>query len=66
MQYPKQFMSITDLTKMGLSRDYLKQLARAEGAPIIKTVGGGKIYFRTADLDAFMDKISKRTKPLKR
>jgi len=59
-------MSITDLTKMGLSRDYLKQLARAEGAPIIKTVGGGKIYFRTADLDAFMDKISKRTKPRKR
>lgn len=40
MSYPKQFMSITELTETGLSRDYLKQLSRAEGAPIIRTFGG--------------------------
>lgn len=60
MQYPKEFMSITELTQLGLSRDYLKQLARADGAPIIRTMGGGKILFRTAELDTFMDQISRR------
>lgn len=61
MRYPKHFMSITELTETGLSRDYLKQLSRAEGAPIIRTLGGGKIYFKTAELDEFMKEISNRT-----
>lgn len=60
MGYPKKFMSITELTKIGLSRDYLKQLSRAEGAPVIRTLGGGKIYFKTDELDKFMDEVSKR------
>lgn len=57
--YSKPFLSITDLVQeTGLSRDYIKKLSRAEGAPIIFTPGGGKIYFRTAELDRFMEKIS--------
>lgn len=54
-------MSITELTKTGLSRDYLKQLSRAKGAPIIKTVNGGKIYFMTSELNDFMKEVTKRT-----
>jgi hypothetical protein len=66
--YAKPFMSITELTLTGLSRDYLKQLARADGAPIIKTMGGGKIYFRTSELDNFMTEITEKekTKPPRR
>ncbi len=59
--YDKPFMSITELVSTtGLSRDYLKQLSRATDAPIIKTMGGGKIYFRTWELDKFMAEVSKR------
>lgn len=58
MNYPKPFMSITELSTLGLSKSYLKQLSRAKNAPITKTPGGGKIYFRTDELDGFMDKIS--------
>ncbi|MBE5966981.1 MAG: hypothetical protein E7255_08450 [Lachnospiraceae bacterium] len=65
MAYPKQFMSITELTETGLSRDFLKQLSRAEGAPIVRTLGGGKIYFKTSELNDFMEEISKK-KPLRR
>jgi molybdenum-dependent DNA-binding transcriptional regulator ModE len=60
VQYPKQFMSITELTETGLSREYLKQLARASGAPIVKTMKGGKIYFITAELNDFMKEITNR------
>ena len=60
MSYPKQFMSITELTETGLSRDYLKQLSRASGAPIVRTLGGGKIYFKASELDKFMDEVSER------
>jgi hypothetical protein len=60
--YSKPFMSISELTALGLSRDYLKQLSRADGAPIIRTLGGGKVLFKTAELDCFMVEISNRTK----
>lgn len=59
-QYAKPFMTITELTLLGLPKDYLKQLSRADGAPIVKTLGGGKILFRTAELDDFMTEITKR------
>jgi len=52
-------MSITELTSTGLSRDYLKNLSRANGAPIIRTMGGGKIYFITAELNDFIIKVTK-------
>lgn len=60
--YAKPFMSITDLTETGLSREYLKQLSRAIGAPIIRTMGKGKIYFITSELNDFMKEVSKREK----
>jgi hypothetical protein len=60
--YAKQYMSITELTETGLSRDYLKQLSRVKEAPIIRTMGGGKIYFKTSELDAFMTEVSKKGK----
>lgn len=66
MQYIKPYMSITELTATGLSRDYLKQLSRADGAPVIRTMGGGKIYFKTAELDGFMTEVSKRASKRRR
>lgn len=60
MNFEKQFMSITELTKTGLSRSYLTDLSRAKGAPIIKTKGNGKIFFITSDLEAFMKEVSQR------
>jgi len=59
--YAKPFMSITELTSVGLSRDYLKNLSRINGAPVIKTLGGGKIYFITNKLDDFMRKITEKS-----
>lgn len=49
MQYPKQLMSITELTKLGFPRDLLYKSAHAQGAEkyIIRTPGGGKILFDT-------------------
>lgn len=59
--YSKPYMSITELVKeTGLARGYLKQLARVEDAPIVFTLGGGKIYFKTAELDNFMGLVSER------
>lgn len=58
MTYPKSFMSITELTELGLPRSYLKQLSRVKNAPIQKTPKGGKIFFKTEELDAFMSKIT--------
>lgn len=60
--YEKPFMTISELTSTGLSRDYLKQLSRANGAPVIRTLGGGKIYFKTSELDRFMEEVSSRSK----
>ena len=60
MTYPRPFMSITELTELGLPRSYLKQLSRIKGAPIIKTLKGGKIYFVTADLTKFMQQVSEK------
>ena len=60
MTYPKPFMSITELTELGLPRSYLKQLSRIKGAPIVRTLNRGKIYFITAELTDFMQKISEK------
>lgn len=60
-KYSKPFMSITDLVQeTGLSRDYFKRLSRIKDAPIIRTPGGGKIFFDTSRLDDLMKDISKR------
>ncbi len=62
LQYPKPFMSISDLTEMGLPREYLRRLSRVADAPIIRTSGRGKILFITADLNNFMKKYLKGKK----
>jgi excisionase family DNA binding protein len=60
--YPKQYMTITELVEQtGLTRDYFKTIARAKGVPIVKTSKGGKIYFKTTELDAFMVEINARS-----
>jgi predicted DNA-binding transcriptional regulator AlpA len=57
--YPGKFMGIADLSNLtGLSKDYFKQIAKAKDAPIVKTKGGGKIYFKTEELDAYMQKVT--------
>lgn len=56
-KFPKPFMSITELTKLGLPREFLKILARIKDAPIIMTMGGGKVLFKTYELEAYLKKI---------
>lgn len=60
MDYPKQIMSISELVEMGYSREELKRYTRIKGVPAYKTIGGGKWYFKTTLLDAWIDKISRR------
>lgn len=61
MVYPKPYMSITELINVtGLSRDYLKRVSGIHDAPVIRTNGGGKIFFRTDELDRYLIEVSKR------
>jgi hypothetical protein len=60
MEYPKPYMSITELVKYsGLSRAFLKNISISTEAPIIKTAGGGKILFVTEELDPYIKKVYK-------
>lgn len=61
-KYEKPFMSITELVGLGLSKSYLNDLAKANGAPVVWTSGKGKIIFITSELDEFMKEVSKREK----
>lgn len=67
--YQKPYMTISELTQYGLSRDYLVQLAHARGAPIMRTMGGrkrgGRIYFKTSELDEFIAEVTKRVNSLR-
>jgi predicted DNA-binding transcriptional regulator AlpA len=57
--YPRKFMGISDLVELtGLSKDYFKSIAKSKEAPIVRTTGGGKIYFKTDELDAYMQKVT--------
>jgi hypothetical protein len=58
-------MSITELTELGLPRDYLYQLSGARGAPVIRTIGKGKILFKTTELDEFMKEVTERERKQK-
>lgn len=53
-------MSITELVEMGFPLRTLKQYARAKGAPVIKTAGGGKNLFITDKLLDFMKEMETR------
>lgn len=57
MKYPKELMSITELTKLGYPRHTLAQWARAKNAPVVYTVGKGKALFITSKLEDFIRKI---------
>lgn len=60
MKYEKPLMSVTELTQYGYSRDYLNQLANAQGAPVVWTPGGGKVLFDTEKLEEFMKVVNQR------
>ena len=58
-RYPKMYMGIRELSEFtGLSKDYFKSIAKSKEAPIVRTNGGGKIFFKTEELDAYMQKIT--------
>ncbi len=56
MDYPKRFMSITELTELGHSRMALNQYAHAKGSPVIRTSNKpkSKILFDTSKLDKWL------------
>lgn len=60
MDYPKELMSISELIKLGYTRDMLMNYSRARGAPVVWTMGGGKVYFKTSELDAFIIEMNER------
>lgn len=65
MKYPKDLMSITELVDMGYSRDMLMNYSKARNAPVVWTMGGGKVYFKTAELDAFIEEVNARVEKKK-
>lgn len=61
MDYPKKIMSIAELVELGFSKEFLRQLAHAPGAPIIRgEARNSKIYFKTPLLDEFIERIQRR------
>lgn len=54
MTYPKKLMSITELRKLGFPKETLYKIAHINNAPVIRTAGGGKIFFVTENLDDFI------------
>lgn len=60
MEYPKELMSVSELVQMGYTRDMLMNYSRARGAPVVWTMGGGKVYFKTSELDAFVAEVNER------
>jgi hypothetical protein len=62
MEFPKPLMSIAQLSELGFSKSMLKEYARAKDSPIIKTAGGGKIFFITDKLIEYIEKKQKDRK----
>ena len=60
MKYPKELMSITELVELGYSRDLLMNYSKARNAPVVWTMGGGKVYFRTSELEDFIVEVNAR------
>lgn len=61
MLYPKAIMSVKELTTMGFSKEFLRQIAHAPGAPVFRgDAVNSKIYFRTQYLDEFIERIQHR------
>ncbi|WP_207647316.1 hypothetical protein [Parasporobacterium paucivorans] len=62
IDYPKPLMSIRELTDMGFPRNTLQEWARVKDAPVIYSAGGGKVFFKTAQLDEFAKVMAIRTR----
>lgn len=61
MDYPKKIMSIAELAELGFSKEFLRQIAHAPGAPVFRSEGrNSKIYFKTPFLDEFIERIQRR------
>ena len=62
MQYPKAIMSITELSELGYPVEFLRQLARADGAPCFRQSESrnGKVFFYTDQLEKFIDEVEDR------
>lgn len=62
MDFPKQLMSITEMRKLGYSRDMLRNMVRAQGCPVVTTKNGGKYLFDTTKFEKWHIEYSKRLK----
>lgn len=61
MKYPKPFMTINELVDLGLSRHILRDLALAEGYPLVIRESGTRsctIKFDTDELQKYHKKIT--------
>ncbi len=65
MKYPKDLMSITELVELGYSRDLLMNYSKARNAPVVWTMGGGKVYFKTSELEDFIVEVNARVEKKK-
>lgn len=53
MQYPKQIMTITELSKLGFPRDYLLRVVHAHGQTFAKQMSRGKSSKWLFDTESF-------------
>jgi hypothetical protein len=61
IKFDKPYMGITELSDVtGLPKNYLKRIAGAQGAPTIKTPGGGKYFFKTDEFEKWVEEMNKR------
>lgn len=62
MEFPKQFMTIRELTDLGLSKKYLRQIANNEGYPICFRESLSKtatIKFDTVELGKYLKRVTR-------
>lgn len=57
MKYPKLIMSITELTELGFSRDYLKRCTHIKGFPGTRTSKKGKWMIDTEEFEKWRQGI---------
>lgn len=67
MHFPKQFMSISELSKIGFSRESLKGWVHVRGFPAFRNKPNGKWYINTDQLEKWLKSkgLMKRNVPNK-
>ncbi len=60
MIFPKQLMSISELTEMGFSRYELNKYVHARGCPVIISPGGGKYKIDTEKFPEWLREYNQR------